>query len=322
MNVAFLFPGQGAQQVGMMADLAEASLAAREVFDRADAQLGYSLSELCFNGPARRLNATDVSQPAIFVCSAAALAAMKDALGEKVPATRMMAGLSLGEYTALYAADALDFGAALDLVDQRGQYMQEAAEACPGGMISILGLDEEKVLALCAAAAEGDPGALVPANFNCPGQIVISGSADACRRAAEMAADFGASGAVPLQVAGAFHSPFMRPAAERLAQAIRQAEIRRPRQPVIANVTAAPHQGAEAIRQGLVAQMTSPVRWWQSMQYMLDDGVEAFYEIGPGRVLAGLMRRIRRTAQVKSINSADALARLAGELAGRGGFRR
>lgn len=299
----------------MMADLAEASSAAREVFERADARLGYSLSELCFDGPAQRLNATDVSQPAIFVCSAAALAAMKEALGEKVPAATMLAGLSLGEYTALYAAGAIDFEATLDLVGQRGRYMQEAAEARPGGMVSILGLDEEKVLALCQAA-EGCPGTLVPANFNCPGQIVISGGADACRRAAEMAGDFGAAGAVPLKVAGAFHSPFMQPAADRLAQAVEKVKIRPPRQPVIANVTAAPHQEAETIRHSLVAQMTSPVRWSQSMQYMLDEGVEAFYEIGPGRVLAGLMRRIRRGAVVKSINSADALARLAGELAG------
>jgi [acyl-carrier-protein] S-malonyltransferase len=316
MSVALLFPGQGAQQAGMMADLAEVSPAAKQVFERSDAHLGYSLSDLCFNGPVERLNATDVSQPAIFACSAAVLAAMQDTLGGKLPAATGMAGLSLGEYTALYAAGAMDFPAVLGLVAQRGRYMQEAAEARAGGMVSILGLDEDKVLGLCRAAAEGDPTLLVPANFNCPGQIVISGDADACRRAAEMASDFGASGAIPLKVAGAFHSPFMQPAADRLAEALEQVEIRQPQQPVMCNVTATPHQGPDSIRQQLVAQLTSPVRWAQSMQYMLDNGVEAFYEIGPGRVLAGLMRRIQRRATIRSINSADALAKLAGELVG------
>lgn len=314
MTVAFLFPGQGAQQVGMMADLADASSAAQALFETADAQLGYSLSELCFSGPAERLNDTDVSQPAMFVCSAAALAAMQEALADRVPAVAMMAGLSLGEYSALYAADAIDFEAALDLVAKRGRFMQEAAEAQPTAMASIIGLDEPEANRLCAAAAAGS--VLAPANFNCPGQIVISGDAAACERAVAMAKEFGAAGAIPLKVAGAFHTQFMAPAAEKLARAIAAVEIRPPRWPVIANVDAAAHGGAESIRAKLIQQVTSPVRWHESMLYMLAGGVDEFYEIGPGRVLAGLMRRIERGATVRSINSADALAKLAGELAG------
>ena len=314
MAVAFLFPGQGAQQVGMMADLAEASPAAKRIFKRADEQLGFALSELCFAGPEARLDATDVSQPAIFTCSAATLAAMHEALGdEKLPPPAMLAGLSLGEYTALYAADAIDFAPALDLVARRGRAMQAAAEAAPGGMVSIIGLGEPKVLELCEAAAAG--ATLAPANFNCPGQIVLSGDLAACGRAAEMAKDFGASGAVPLKVAGAFHSPLMAPAAEGLGEALAAADFRPPRWPVIANVDAAAHGRPEAIREKLAAQLTRPVRWAQSMQFMLDSGVKTFYEIGPGRVLAGLMRRIDRQARVTGLNSANALAKLAGRLA-------
>jgi len=313
MNVAFIFPGQGAQQVGMMSDLADASSAARGVFAEADEQLGYALSEICFKGPSERLDATDISQPAIFVCSVAAAAAMKEALGGVVPVASVMAGLSLGEYTALHQAGAIDFHSALDLVSKRGQFMQAAAEAHPSGMVSIIGLDEQKVVELCAAAADGS--VLSPANFNSPGQIVISGNLDACERAAEMAKDFGAKGAIPLTVAGAFHSEFMAPAAKKLAEAIADVKMRQPVLPVISNVDAEPHDGAEAIKEKLIRQVISPVRWEQSVRRMLDDGVERFYEIGPGRVLAGLMRRIERRAKVVSINSADSLAKLVGEMA-------
>ena len=310
MGAGFLFPGQGAQQVGMMADLARVSPAAEALFAAADRQLGFELSRIIFEGPDRRLNATDVSQPAIFVCSAAALAAMEAVLGSAAPRPVMAAGLSLGEYTALYAAGALDFGAALDLVAKRGRYMQEAAEAAPGGMVSILGLDEPQVRALCDAAANGE--VLAPANFNCPGQIVLSGSAGACDRAERMAKDFGARGAVRLKVAGAFHSPLMAPAAERLARVLEEVEFRPPRWPVIANVDARPHGSAETIKQKLLAQLTRPVRWAESVKYMLDNAVESFYEIGPAKVLTGLLRRIDRRARCTSINSADALAKLAG----------
>jgi [acyl-carrier-protein] S-malonyltransferase len=216
-------------------------------------------------------------------------------------------------YTALHQAGAIDFNSALDLVSKRGQFMQAAAEAYPSGMVSIIGLDEQKVVELCKAAANG--AVLSPANFNSPGQIVVSGDLDACGRAAEMAKDFGAKGAVPLKVAGAFHSEFMAPAAKKLAEAIADVKMRQPVLPVISNVDAEPHDGAESIKEKLVRQVISPVRWEQSVRRMLDDGVERFYEIGPGRVLAGLMRRIERRAEVVSINSADALAKLAGKMA-------
>ena len=295
----------------MMSDLAEASSAARSVFAEADEQLGYALSEICFKGPSERLDATDIAQPAMFVCSVAAAAAMKEALGEAVPVASVMAGLSLGEYTALYEAGAIDFCSALDLVSRRGRFMQASAQAQPSGMVSIIGLDEQKVIELCEAAANGS--VLSPANFNSPGQIVISGDLDACERAAEMAKEFGAKGAVPLKVAGAFHSEFMAPAAKKLAEAITDVKMRQPVLPVISNVDAEPHDGAESIKEKLVRQVISPVRWEQSVRRMLDDRVERFYEIGPGRVLAGLMKRIERRAEVISINSADALAKLAGE---------
>lgn len=296
-----------------MSDLAEASAAAKRVFELADAELEYSLSELCFSGPAERLEATDISQPAMFVCAAAALAAMDEALGENAPAPAMMAGLSLGEYTALYAADAIDLVPALKLVAQRGKFMQAASEATPSGMVSIIALSEEKVGELCAAATEGD--VLAPANFNCPGQIVISGAAGACERAVGLAEKFGASRAIPLKVAGAFHTELMGAAADKLAEAIDGVEFRTPTCPVISNVDAQPHGSPESIKEKLIAQVTSPVRWCESMQYMLAEGVDEFYEIGPGRVLGGLMRRIDRKRPVQSINSADALAKLAGQLA-------
>lgn len=297
----------------MMSDLADASSAARDVFAAADEQLGYALSEICFHGPAERLDATDIAQPAMFVCSVAAAAAMEEALGDNVPVATMAAGLSLGEYTALHASGAIDFGPCLDLVTKRGRFMQEAAKARPSGMVSIIGLDEKKVVELCVASADG--AVLTPANFNCPGQIVISGDIEACTRATELAKEFGATGAVVLKVAGAFHSEFMAPAAEQLAAAIADVEIRRPEIPVIANVNAEPHGDTESIKDKLIRQVTSPVRWEQSIRRMLDNRIERFYEIGPGRVLAGLMRRIDRKVNVKSINSADALAKLAGELA-------
>jgi len=313
VKIAFLFPGQGAQQVGMMADLAQASAAAREIFHRADEQLGYSLSQICFNGPADRLDTTEISQPAMFVCSVAAWEAMKEALGDNAPEATVCAGLSLGEYTALHVAGAIDFASALDLVCKRGKFMQESAQSNAGGMVSIIGLEEQKVRELCSTAAEGE--VLIPANFNCPGQIVISGTANACKRAIELAPQFGASAAIALKVAGAFHSSLMAEAAKKLSEVIEKVNFNAPKIPVIANVDASPYQDAKSIKDKLIRQMTEPVLWEQSMRRLLDEGVEKFYEIGPGKVLAGLMRRINRQIKVESINSADALAKLAGQAA-------
>lgn len=315
MKTAFLFPGQGAQHVGMGQDLYEAFPAARSVFDQAQAVTGLPIKELCFQGPEDQLARTDISQPAIFTVSAALLKCLDDRLGEAAQAAiapAYLAGLSLGEYTALYAAGAMDLATALGLVTRRGQAMQAAATAVPSGMVSILGLDEARAAELAQAAAGGQ--VLVCANFNAPGQVVLSGAIEACRRAEAMAKDFGATGAVPLKVAGAFHSPLMQPAAEELAEALDQAELAAPNHPVVANVDAACYGAAGEVRGKLLAQLVSPVRWQQSMEWLIAQGVQQFYEIGPGRVLAGLMKRIARQAEVACINSAEGLEKLSASL--------
>ncbi len=296
---------------GWGADLYKAYPAAKDTFDRAETISGLPLKALCFEGPEQELARTDISQPAIFTVSAALLRCMDERLSQDRQAAiapAYLAGLSLGEYTALYAAKAMDFETALKLVAYRGQVMQAAATATPSGMVSVLGLDEGRAEDLARAAAGG--GVLVCANFNAPGQIVLSGVSEACQRAQAMAKDFGATGAVPLKVAGAFHSPLMRPAAEALAQALEQAVIREPQRAVVANVDAACYVRSAEIRPKLLAQLISPVRWQQSMEFLLARGVEKFYEIGPGRVLAGLMKRIHRKAEVACINSVEALEKL------------
>jgi len=309
MKTAFLFPGQGAQVVGMAADVAEAFSAAAGLFEKANKIVGYDLKKICFEGPAEQLNSTTVSQPAIFVTSAAIL----DCLRSNPPTADIKpdvtAGLSLGEYTALYAAGAISLEDALVLVQKRGKAMQAAADASEGGMVSILGLDEEKVNQLCSEAAGVD--LLVPVNFNCPGQIVISGDTDACRRAAELAQKYGAIKAVPLKVAGAFHTKMMAPAADALQEAMQRCEITAPSAvKVIANVDAAYYDTADQIRRGLVNQLVAPILWQKCMARLLDEGVESFYEIGPGRVLTGLMKRINRKTKVINVSDAESINNL------------
>ena len=315
-KTAFLFPGQGAQAVGMGKDLYDAFAPAREVFDRAEAVTGLPLKRLCFEGPEDELARTDNAQPAIFTVSAALLACLRDMLPAGVAVANRpayLAGLSLGEYTALYAADCIDFDDALRLVKLRGAAMQKAATAVRSSMVAIMGLDEAKVNELCQAASQGEP--LVAANFNAPGQIVVSGGLSACQRAEAMAKEFGASGATMLKVAGAFHSPIMAPAADELGAALDGVTFRAPRGlglagedvEILSNVEGRPYGCLCRAKQLLMTQLTGGVRWQQSMDFLLAQGVEIFYEIGPGRVLAGLMRRINRKAEVVTINGREPL---------------
>ncbi len=303
MKTAFLFPGQGAQTVGMGQDFADAFPACAQLFEKANEIVGYDLRSICFNGPEEKLNSTTVSQPAIFVTSAVILDRLRSdaATADIIP--DVTAGLSMGEYTALYAAGAISFQDALVLVQKRGNAMQAAAEASKGSMVSVIGLDEEKVNQLCLQAVV-QHGILVPVNFNCPGQIVISGDIDSCRIAADLAPQFGAIKAVILKVAGAFHTDLMTPAANLLKDALETAEITQPSDvKIIANIDADYYNGPEYIRQGLIKQLVQPILWQKCMEKLLADGVEKFYEIGPSRVLTGLMKRIDR--KIKVINISD-----------------
>jgi [acyl-carrier-protein] S-malonyltransferase len=311
MSVALLFPGQGAQAVGMGKDVYDASAAAREVFRRAEKEVGIDLARLCFEGPAERLNRTDMAQPAILTVSVALLEMLRERLGERMIQADVTAGLSLGEYTALHEAGAMDFETALKLVVERGRCMQDAAEQSDSGMLSVMGLDETAAGELCAEA-RGEGEVLVCANFNCPGQIVLSGHRSAIQRAGQLAEGHGAGGTVELAVAGAFHSELMAPAADRLSASLASAALNEPRVPVIANVDAQPHGTVADVRAKLLRQLVAPVRWQASMEKLLADGVETFYEVGPGRVLAGLMRRIDRKTKVTSVNSAQAIEKLTG----------
>jgi len=308
MKTAFIFPGQGAQVVGMGKDVAQQYPIASEIFKRADDVLGYALSELCFEGPQEQLNTTTISQPAIFVTSAAILEVLKAQMGEKI-AAQTTAGLSLGEYTALYAAGVMSFEDALKLVQKRGQAMQAAADASKGSMVSILRLEGPKLDELIAEASQGE--LLAAANFNCPGQIVISGTIGACARAVELAEKHGAMKAVPLAVAGAFHTEMMSPAADSLKTALDSTEISAPSKiSVLANVNVEYYKDAAAIRCGLCRQLTCPILWQKSMERLIAEGCETFYEIGPGRVLTGLMKKIDRNANVVNLSTAEALAAL------------
>lgn len=304
-KAAAIFPGQGSQIVGMGRDVVEAFPAARDVMDQADRILGMELASACFAGPAEALEATDVQQPAIFATSVALWHALREAAP---PCCRVeaMAGLSLGEYTALHLAGAMTFEDALRLVQLRGRLMQQAAVASPGGMVSVMGLDEPHVRALCDEAAGS--GVLRPANFNSPGQIVVSGTRDACERICGLIETAGGR-AVPLKVAGAFHSPLMQSAADGLRDALGRIEIRPPAPPVIANVNARPHEDADTIRAWLVQQLIEPVQWHRSIDYLVETGFGRFLEVGPGRVLTGLMRRINRNVAAVNVSDAGGIAK-------------
>jgi [acyl-carrier-protein] S-malonyltransferase len=290
---ALLFPGQGAQAVGMLASWADEHPACRDLFERASAILGYDLAEVCRSGPAEKLNTTAVSQPALLVTSLAALKILQGRPDSPLGQVRMVAGLSLGEYTALVFAGSLAVDDAIRVVAERGRAMQDCAEVAPGGMVAVLGMERDAVAVLCDQCREGE--VLEVANVLCPGNVVASGDLAACGRLEAAAAAAGAMRCVRLEVAGAFHTSRMQPAVERLTAALDAVDVRPPRVPVVSNVDARPHDDPEEIRQLLARQVCGVVEWQASMEFMVASGVDGFWEVGPGRVLRGLLKRIDRT---------------------------
>ena len=339
-RIAFVFPGQGSQAIGMGADLAAQSAAARAIFAAADAALDFSLSTLCFAGPEDRLKATENAQPAITTVSLAALAALRAAMGQTTgsvvgpPWPQFVAGHSVGEYTALIAAGAVDVAAGLRLVRERGRLMQHEGSTCPGGMAAVLGLDAPKLHAICAqaeadvaadpvvqAAHSRHPGAgrVVVANDNAPGQIVLSGEQVALARAMELARDAGAKRVVPLAVSGAFHSPVMAPAAPALREAIMAAGLRSAVVPLIANSTVQPLTVAADLQAELAQQIAAPVQWSRTIEWLVaTGGVTIFVEIGAGQVLAGLIKRIAKGVTILNVGTADEASSVAAILRERG----
>lgn len=309
-KIAFVFPGQGAQAAGMGRELAEQSAAAAAVFRAADEALGFALSDLCWNGPDSELQRTEITQPAILAVSEACRAALREQLPELAPAAA--AGLSLGEYPALVAAGAIGFADAIRLVRLRGRFMQEAVPEGVGAMAAILGLDEEAVSKVCAAAAAH--GVVSPANLNGPGQIVISGEAGAVGVAVELAKAAGAKRAVPLAVSAPFHCALMRPAGERLAAELARVELKPGAFPVYANVDAAPATSPLRIRENLVAQVSSPVRWEACVRHMIADGVTHFVELGPGKTISAMIKKIDRDALVSGVEDARSLVETIAQL--------
>lgn len=287
MKTAYVFPGQGAQFSGMGKDLYDNSLKAREMMERANEILGFRITDIMFSGSDEDLRATKVTQPAIFLHSVC-LALCSDDL----PAPDMVGGHSLGEFSALVACGAVDFESALRLVAVRASEMQKCCEANPGGMAAIIGLPNEKVEEICA----GTSGIVIPANYNCNGQVVISGEKQAVEAACEAMKAAGAKRALPLSVSGAFHSPLMEAARVELGKAIEKTEVKTPSCPIYQNVTAKPETDPARIKENLLQQLTSPVKWTQTVENMLADGATIFRELGPGNVLQGLIKRIAASA--------------------------
>ena len=311
-TTAFIFPGQGSQKVGMSQALAAAYPVVRDIFAAAYSILGYDLSRLCFEGPEAQLNETLHTQPALYVAGVATFRALNAQLEAPAKPASYAAGHSLGEFTALVAAGALAFEDGLKLVHRRASLMKEAGEKSPGAVAAMLGLDVPDVRTLCERASQEAGEIVVVANDNCPGQVVISGSVRALDRALELATEAGARKAVKLAVSVAVHSPLMESAGEEFAAAVQATPIHDPEIPVIGNVTAKPLTDAAAIQDELKRQLTSSVLWTDSVQTMLDNGVNTFVELGPGGVLVGLVKRIDRNANRVSIETPEELASFIG----------
>lgn len=302
-KVSFMFPGQGAQFVGMCGDLVKDVPAAKALFDEASEVLGYDLLERCTEGPKELLDSTEVSQPAIFVASMAAVEKLKQEQGqEALDAATCAMGLSLGEYSALCFAGAISFADGVKITKARGEAMQAASDAVETGMVSVIGLDKEKVGELCASASEKSGESIKIANYLCNGNYAVSGSLKACDVVAEIAKpDFKARMTVKLAVAGAFHTDFMAPAVSSLEEVLAGVEIKKPRIPVISNVDAKPHSDPETIKKLLATQVTSPVLWENTMDSMLANGFEEAYELGPGKVTAGILKRFDKKAKCTNV---------------------
>jgi len=307
-----MFPGQGAQKVGMCRDVFEAYGAARGVFAAACEAIDVDVCKVCFEGPAQYLARTDMCQPAMLTAGIAVLRAIEQELGRPVQASAA-AGLSLGEYGALVAAGALDFGDAVRLIYARGRYMQETCDASAGAMYSVIALADAQVEEACRKVRD-EGGRVWPANYNSPGQVAISGEEDSALRAAQACSEMGARKTVRLKVAGAFHTPLMQPAADRLAEELARTQFRAPAFPVVANATGLPVGEPAQMRDSLARQVTSPVRWVQSMLWCRDYGGRRFVEVGPGRVLQGLLKRIDAELGRVSVGTAQDVADVAASL--------
>ena len=306
-KTALLFAGQGAQEVGMGRDLADKYPSARALFDQANETLGYDLTQICFEGPEDALTQTENAQPGIFLVSWVALELLKEEMPDLT--FEATAGLSLGEFTALTASGVMSFEDGLKIVRQRGCFMQEACDATEGGMAAIIGLDEAITREVCDAAD------VELANLNCPGQLVISGATSGIEKACELAKERGAKRALPLTVAGAYHSRLMGSARPKLKAALREVELNLPSVPVISNVTAQTHATGGEILNRLVEQVTSPVRWEASIRHLLDEGFTRFIELGPGNALTGFMRRINRETVVLNVSDVESLEKTVAALA-------